>query len=144
MRKRVETLNFVQIISNFGLIISLILYLFSKNNIVLGLYWIFLELAIIGNVWFLSKWLKTGLNLDKNKSNHIHNELDNISITLIVIYTLVFLAIVFLQNINVLSNDNVYVIILMFIFTIFLEISLYILEEKAYNETKKLVNKSKK
>ena len=62
----------------------------------------------------------------------------------VVIYVLVFLAIVFLLNLEVLANDNFYVIVLLFIFTLFFEICMYISEEKVYNETKKLANQTMK
>lgn len=142
MRKRIEALNIVQIISNIGIIISFILCLFLKNEFSVAFYWVFMYLALIGNVLFIKKWLKGGLNLDKRQSKTIYSELDNYSVAFVVIYTLVFLAILFLQNIKILDVDNIYVIVLLFIFTLFLEVCLYLSEEKVYNETRKLANQT--
>lgn len=144
MKKRIEALNLVQIISNIGLIISFIFYLITKHTLSVSFYWLFMYASLLGNVWFLRKWLKSGLNIDKRKSKNIYSELDNYSITFVVVYALIFLAIIFLQNLGVLSQDNFYVIILLFLFTIFFEVCLYISEEKVYNETKKLASQTMK
>ncbi len=144
MQKRIEALNIVQIVSNIGLVISFLFYLFTRHALSVSFYWLFIYSALLGNVWFLRKWLKGGLNIDKRKSKTIYSELDNYSMAFVVVYALVFLAIVFLQSLGVLAQDNFYVIILLFLFTIFFEVCLYISEEKVYKETKKLANQTMK
>ncbi len=144
MKEKIEALNITQILGNIGLVVSLIFYLFTRHPFSVAFYWVSIYAALIGNVWFLRKWLKVGLDIDKKKSKAIYSELDNFAMLFVVIYVLVFLAIVFLLNLEVLANDNFYVIVLLFIFTLFFEICMYISEEKVYNETKKLANQTMK
>lgn len=61
----------------------------------------------------------------------------------IVCYVLVYLEIVFMQNMNPVFKDNIYLIIGFYLFTIVVEIIAFVAEEKAYKETLKVIKKNK-
>ena len=91
--------------------------------------------------WFFASWTKGGTNADVHNSKRILSELDNITLTFVVLYVLGFLIILFIQNIRPEIRENIYLIIGFYIYTLIVEIMSYIAEEKAYKETVKLIKK---
>ena len=109
----------------------------------ISLYWLSVTINIFGLMLFLEKWTKNGINADVHKSKRILEELSNITMAFIVCYVLVYLGIVFIQNMNSTLTDNIYVIICFYLFTIVAEIIAFIVEEKAYKETLKVIKKNR-
>lgn len=146
MKEKIKYLNPIQIIGNILIIISFLGIFITKQNvqdIMIKLYWLSIMLNIFGIILFLSTWTKGGINADVHSSKRILQEFDNISLTFLCCYVLVFLGMAFYFNITQTGRDNIYVIISFFLFTMFAEIIVYISEEKAYKETIKLVKKNK-
>lgn len=146
MKEKIKSMNLIQIISNILMLITVIGSIFSKNNIkdvMISLYWLSVTINIFGLMLFLGKWTKSGINADVHKSRRILEELSNITMAFIVCYVLVYLGIVFIQNMNDSLTDNIYVIVCFYLFTIVAEIIAFIVEEKAYKETLKVIKKNR-
>ena len=69
--------------------------------------------------------------------------INHITLAFVVCYVLSYLGIVFLQSINPIFRDNIYLIIGFYLFTLVAELILFIAEEKAYKETLKVIKKNK-
>lgn len=146
MKEKIKSVNLIQIISNILLLITVIGSIFSKDNIkevMISLYWLSVTINIFGIILFLGKWTKDGINADVHKSKRILEELSNITMAFIVCYVLVYLGIVFIQNMNPVFGDNIYLIVGFYLFTIVVEIIAFVSEEKAYKETLKVIKKNK-
>ena len=128
------------------MLITVIGSIFSKDNIknvMISLYWLSVTINIFGLMLFLEKWTKNGINADVHKSKRILEELSNITMAFIVCYVLVYLGIVFIQNMNPLFGDNIYLVVGFYLFTIVAAIIAFVAEEKAYKETLKVIKKNK-
>ncbi|MGN0974348.1 MAG: hypothetical protein ACI4OT_06355 [Bacilli bacterium] len=146
MKEKIKSFNLIQIISNILLLIAVVGVFITKQdikNVLIGLYWFAITLNIVGMTWFLATWTKGGVNADVHRSKRILQELDNITLTFVVCYVLSYLGIVFLQSINPIFRDNIYLIIGFYLFTLVAELILFIAEEKAYKETLKVIKKNK-
>ena len=146
MKEKIKSFNLIQIISNILLLIAVVGILITKQNIknvLIGLYWFDITLNIVGITWFFATWTKGGVNADVHNSKRILQELDNITLAFVVCYVLSYLGIVFLQSINPIFRDNIYLIIGFYLFTLVAELILFIAEEKAYKETLKVIKKNK-
>ena len=141
MRERIKYFNIVQILGNIFLLIDVIALVINQNDFWVSLYWCLIPFTLIGNVYCVGKWSKNGLNIDKRKSELVNRSLNDTTTVLLVLYTLVYLAIIFIQdfpNFNV-SLNNLYVFISLYLFTVILEIFIYVIIDKAYNDTKKII-----
>ena len=146
MKEKIKSMNLIQIISNILMLITVIGSIFSKDNIkdvMISLYWLSVTINIFGLMLFLEKWTKNGINADVHNSKRILEELSNITMAFIVCYVLVYLGIVFIQNMNDSLTDNIYVIVCFYLFTIVAEIIAFIVEKKAYKETIKVIKKNR-
>ena len=146
MKEKIKSMNLIQIISNILMLITVIGSIFSKDNIkdvMISLYWLSVTINIFGLILFLGKWTKNGINADVHKSQRILEELSNITMAFIVCYVIVYLGIVFIQNMNPLFGDNIYLVVGFYLFTIVAEIIAFVAEEKAYKETLKVIKKNK-
>lgn len=146
MKEKIKSLNILQIISYILLLVSFIALFLTKNkvqNFMIGLFWESILLIVLGTIWFLFKWTKDGVNADVKKSKIIVNELSNITMAWVVCYVLAFLLEIFFINITSGLRENIYLIICTFIMTIITQIILYVVEEKAYKDTLKIINKNK-
>lgn len=146
MKERIKSFNLIQIISNILLLIAVVGIFLTKQdikNVLIGLYWFAITLNIFGMTWFLATWTKGGVNADVHNSKRILQELDNTTLAFVVCYVLSYLGIVFLQSINPIFRDNIYLIIGFYLFTLVAQVILYIAEEKAYKETLKVIKKNK-
>lgn len=146
MKERIKSFNLIQIISNILLLIAVVGIFLTKQdikNVLIGLYWFAITLNIFGMTWFLATWTKGGVNADVHNSKRILQELDNTTLAFVVCYVLSYLGIVFLQSINSIFRDNIYLIIGFYLFTLVAQVILYIAEEKAYKETLKVIKKNK-
>ena len=97
---------------------------------------------MLGITYFFATWTKGGINADVKKSKQIFNDLDNVAVTLIVGYMLAYLIIMFMTNMSNDIRNNFYLIGGSYILTVFVEVILFIVVEKAYKETIKLVKKN--
>ena len=141
MRERIKYFNIVQILGNIFLLIDVIALVINQNDFWVSLYWCLIPFTLIGNVYCVGKWSKNGLNIDKRKSELVNRSLNDTTTVLLVLYTLVYLAIIFIQdfpNCNI-SLNNLYVFISLYLFTVILEIFIYVIIDNAYNDTKKII-----
>ncbi len=146
MREKFRAFNPLQIIANIFMLIGVIGSLVLKDNtqdFMIGLYWFGLVVNVLGLTWFFATWTRGGLDIDVKNSKRIFSELDNITLSFVVLYVLAFLIILFILNIKPEFRNNLYLIIGSYIFTIIVELVTYIAEEKAYKETAKLIDKNK-
>ena len=95
MKEKIKYLNPIQIIGNILIVISFLGIFITKQNvqdIMIKLYWLSIMLNIFGIILFLSTWTKGGINADVHSSKRILQEFDNISLTFLCCYVLVFLG----------------------------------------------------
>lgn len=94
MLKNLRYLNKLQIISNVVLFPLCIITIVTKNQKIIALFWIFLLLALIGNVLFEGKWSKDGKtwfkNLDKDYKKNLTRKSNNILDICFMIYIVLF------------------------------------------------------
>ena len=109
----------------------------------IGLFWPGIVVNVMGLTWFFAKWTKGGTNIDVHDSKRIFSELDNITLSFVVIYTLGFLIVIFMINLNPEIRNNLYLITGSYIMTLVVELISYIAEEKAYKEMVKVISKNK-
>lgn len=143
--KSESKLNFLLIISNIIMFISLIAYLILRNKITKSLFWTLIPLLILIIVVFINKWSKRGLNVDKSNSNLIQRSFDDITAVATVLYTCVYLGILFIESaFNKNITSNIYVIVGFYILTLIFELITYTSVYAAKKDTKKLVEKTYK
>lgn len=145
MKEKIKYFNVVQIIGNILLLISVIGSFVATGkiqNTMIGLFWFALTINMLGITYFFATWTKGGINADVKKSKQIFNDLDNVAVTLIVGYMLAYLIIIFITNMSSGIRNNFYLIGGSYILTVFVEVILFTVVEKAYKETIKLVKKN--
>lgn len=145
MKEKIKYFNVVQIIGNILLLISVIgsfVATGKTQNTMIGLFWFALTINMLGITYFFATWTKGGINADVKKSKQIFSDLDNVSVTLIIIYMLFYLGIMFAYNTSSDIRNNFYLIGVSYAITVFVEVILFTVVEKAYKETIKLVKKN--
>lgn len=145
MKEKIKYFNVVQIIGNILLLISVIGSFVATGkiqNTMIGLFWFALTINMLGITYFFAAWTKGGINADVKKSKQIFSDLDNVSVTLIIIYMLFYLGIMFAYNTSSDIRNNFYLIGVSYAITVFVEVILFTVVEKAYKETIKLVKKN--
>ncbi len=140
--KSESKLNILLILSNIIMLTSLIAYIILKNQITKSLYWLLIPLLIIIILYFINKWSKRGLNVDKFDSNLIQRSFDDITAVATVIYGIIYLAIMFTESsFNKHITSNIYVIIGFYLLTIIFEVITCTSVYAAKKDTKKLIEK---
>ncbi len=129
------------IISNILLVVSLILVLVLNNNRIYSLYWIIIPVIMLILILLMKKYDKRGLNIDKDKSNSIIRNYNDITAVASTFYFLIYLMIMFYEVFNEEIKHNSYLIICFFILTLLYEFTLVVSINNAKKETIKLLNK---
>ena len=129
------------IISNILLVVSLILALVLDNNKIYSLYWIIIPIVMIILLLLMKKYDKQGLNIDKEKSNSIIRNYNDMTAVATTFYILIYTMIMFYEMFNEEIIQNSYLIICFFILTLLYEFTLIESINNAKKETIKLLNK---
>lgn len=142
MKEKIKYYNIVQILSNILLFISLIVVLIVKSDFSYNLYWCIVPVTILGNIYFIGKWSKGGIDLDKNKSSKINRSLDDSTVSLTVLYALVYLGIMFIECFDVTIKTNIYIVLVFYIITLAFELFISVLVDTAIKDTKKIIKET--
>lgn len=140
MKEKIRLLNPIQILSNIALLIVLIIVIATKNTRAFDIYWFVVPVSILGNVYFIGKWSKRGTNVENRKSKEVARSLDDTTTLITIFYTLIYLAIIFIEMFEVAIRTNLYVVVGFFILTIVYELFAYSSVYSAIRDTKNLVN----
>lgn len=114
-RMKKKTLNTLTITIDVIVFITLLLTLIFKTNLMFGLYWIFIIIYFIVDMMNVMHWDYDGLKADQNKASKVIGSFRDITTVTIVFSGLFYLIVIFLDNIKVISLDNIYVIVIMYI-----------------------------
>jgi len=114
-RMKKKTLNTLTITIDVIVFITLLLTLIFKTNLMFGLYWIFIIIYFIVDMMNVMHWDYDGLKADQNKASKVIGSFRDITTVTIVFSGLFYLIVIFLDNIKVISLDNIYVIVVMYI-----------------------------
>lgn len=143
MKEKIRYFNIVQIVGNILLLISLIVMLITRSDFSFGLYWLSVPISLLGNVYFIGKWSKRGVNVDNKKSKEVARSLDDITSAFMVFYGLVYLGIIFAMEYCVKAMaTNIYVALGFYLLTLVFELFIYVAVDKAYKDTKELISKT--
>ena len=141
MTKENKKLYLILIILNIILIAFLITSIVFHSNLATGLLWLVAPLTTLVNVYLVKNFSIRGLNIDKEDSNMINRSFDDTTTIASVVYILIYLIIVFLEQVkgNILSLKLVQIsfCIITIIFEIIISASIF----SAKKETKKLIEK---
>ena len=109
-----------------------------------NLFWIFTALLFIINLFDINSWSKLGLNIDNNKSKVINRGFNDSTTLLVVFYGLLYLIILFFNELdnNVMKHD--FVIIGFFVMTVVFELFTYISIFSAKKDTAELLKSQNK
>lgn len=143
MKEKVKYFNIVQIVGNILLLASLIAVVITKSDYSFNLYWFSVPISLLGNVYFIGKWSKRGVNVDNKKSKEVARSLDDMTSAFMVFYGLVYLGLVFTMDYFVKTlATNLYVAIGFYILTLVFELFIYVAVDKAIKDTQKIVKET--
>lgn len=135
--QKINKIKISLIVTNIAMFISVLGTLLYQEHIFKALYWLIIPLAMLLNTYFLKLWSTDGLSTEKHVSKQIQRSFSDITTLPLVIYALCYIAIMFCNEIGYNLNDNIYVIIIFYIITLFIEATLYLGIFSASKETKK-------
>ena len=133
--------NFVIILLNIFMVVSLILALVLKNKYGYSLYWIIVPFLLVVLLSAIQKWSARGLNADTEESKTIQRSFDDTTALSTVFFGMIYLLI---QGIECFKNDithNSILIICFFIIMALYELFTYLAIYNAKKETAKLLEK---
>ena len=82
---------------------------------------------------------KRGLNIETKKSKEVSRSLDDVTTIITVFYTLIYLAILFIEMLEVNIRTNLYVVVGFYILTIVYELFAYSSVYSAIKDTQNIV-----
>lgn len=142
MKEKIKYLNIFQIISNILLLGLIIAIIITNNSFIYRLFWCVVPISIISNVYFIGKWSKRGVNIDKKKSNEVSRSLDDSTTIMLVFYGLIYLGIMLVECFNSSITSNIYITIGFYVLTIVFELFMLVLVDSAIKETKQLIKET--
>lgn len=140
-RMKKKTLNILTITIDVIMFITLVLTLILRNNLMFGLYWIFIILYFIIDMINVMHWDYDGLKADQNEAKKVIGSFRDITTVTIVFSGLFYLIIIFLDNTEVISMKNIYISITMYILLSIAQLFNHFAINNARNITVKLTNK---
>jgi len=140
MKEKIKCLNPLQIISNLLLLVVLIVVIVTKNDRMYALYWMLISVVMVCNIYFIGKWSKRGVDIDKKKSKEVSRSLDDITTVVTVFYVLIYLGILFMESFIDDIKINLYVAIGFYVLTVVYELFTYSAVYSAIRDTKKLIS----
>ena len=142
MRKINILKTFVAIV-NVLTIICLVLVLSLKTQFTYSLYWALIPLLIMFVMLLIREIDKGNLDTDINKSKIIKRAYNDSTAIAIVFYGMVYLIILFFEQLNSNVYNNIYVIVGFFILTLLYELFLSLSVYSASKETSEILNRKK-
>lgn len=141
--RKINILKSLVGITNILTIICLILVLSLKTQFTYSLYWALIPLLIMFVMLLIREIDKGNLDTDIDKSKLIKRAYNDTTAISIVFYGMVYLIILFFEELNNNVYNNIYVIVGFFILTIIYELFLYLSVYNASKETSEILNKKK-
>lgn len=129
------------VISNIIMLVVFILTLLLNNSLMNSLYWFILPLVIVVNLVYINLWTKRAINPDNKKSKEVNRSADDITIVSTVIYALIYLGIIFIEQLKHNMTFNMYVIVGFYVLTIIYELICTSSIKSANKEMKDLIEK---
>ena len=129
------------IVSNVVIMIFLILTIILNNTFIKSLYWLILPIVMIINLVYINLWTKRAVNPDKKKAQEVNRSADDITTASSVIYALIYLGIMFVEQLKHNMTSNMYVIIGFYVLTIIYELICAASIKSANKEMKELIEK---
>ena len=129
------------VISNIIMLIVFLLTLLLNNSFMNSLYWFILPLVIVVNLVYINLWTKRAINPDNKKSKEVNRSADDITTVSTVIYALIYLGIMFIEQLKHNMTSNMYVIVGFYALTIIYELICASSIKSANKETKELIEK---
>ena len=143
-RMKKKTLNILTITIDVIMFIILVLTLILRNNLMFGLYWIFIILYFIIDMINVMHWDYDGLKADKNKASKVIGSFRDITTVTIVFSGLFYLIVIFLDNIEVITTANIYVVVVLYILLSLAQLFNHLSIKNALKENRKLAKKYSK
>jgi len=140
-RMKKKTLNTLTISIDVIMFIVLILTLILRTNLMFGLYWIFIILYFIVDMMNVMHWDYDGLKADQNKASKVIGSFRDVTTITIVFSGLFYLIVIFLDNIKVISTENIYVVVIMYILLSVAQLFNHLSIKNALKENVKLSEK---
>ena len=141
--RKIKTLKSLIVITNILTIVCLILVLSLKTQFFYSLYWALIPLLIMFVMLLIREIDKGNIDTDINKSKIIKRAYNDSTAIAIVFYGMVYLIILFFEELNNNVYNNIYVIVGFFILTLLYELFLSLSVYSASKETSDILNKKK-
>ena len=141
--RKINILKSLTIITNILTIVCLILVLTLKTQFFYSLYWALIPLLIMFVMLLIREIDKGNIDTDINKSKIIKRAYNDSTAIAIVFYGMLYLIILFFEQLSSKVYNNIYVIIGFFILTLLYELFLSLSVYNASKETSEILNKKK-
>ena len=141
--RKINILKSLVVITNILTIICLVLVLSLKTKFTYSLYWALIPLLIMFVLCLIHEIDKGNIDTDIDKSKLIKRAYNDTTTIAVVFYGMVYLIILFFEQLNSNVYNNVYVIVGFFLLTIIYELFLYLSVYNASKETSEILNKKK-
>ena len=143
-RMKKKTLNTLTITIDVLMFIVFILTLILRTNLMFGLFWIFIILYFIVDMMNVMHWDYDGLKADQNKASKVIGSFRDITTVTIVFSGFFYLIVIFLDNIEVITMANIYVVAIMYILLSIAQLFNHLSIRNGLKENRKLAKKYSK
>ena len=106
-----------------------------------ALFWLLAPLILLVITYLLKIYSASGLNVDNKESKAIQRSFDDTTTTTSVIYTLMYLAVMFFESVKGNVTTNIYIQVVFLIFTLIFELIIISSIIGSKRQTKKLIEK---
>ena len=141
--RKIKILKLLTVITNILTIVCLILVLTLKTQFFYSLYWALIPLLLTFVMLLIREIDKGNIDTDINQSKTIKRTYNDSTAIAIVFYGMVYLIILFFEQLSSKVYNNIYVIIGFFILTLLYELFLSLSVYNASKETSEILNKKK-
>lgn len=141
--RKIKILKSLTVITNILTIVCLILVLTLKTQFFYSLYWALIPLLLMFVMLLIREIDKGNIDTDINKSKIIKRAYNDSTAIAIVFYGMVYLIILFFEQLSSKVYNNIYVIIGFFTLTLLYELFLSLSVYNASKETSEILNKKK-
>lgn len=141
MRKKDKRLLYGVIATTLLMIISFILALIKKTQWFYSLYWCSVPFLIVFLMAFLNAISIRGKDSDIDKTKVIQRSFDDTTTISTFFYTIIYVAILFVDQVKGNVQNNIYIIVIFFIITMVYELCLYLSIYNMKKDTSALLNK---
>lgn len=143
-RMKKKTLNTLTITIDVLMFIVFILTLILRTNLMFGLFWIFIILYFIVDIINVMHWDYDGLKADKNKASKVIGSFRDITTVTIVFSGFFYLIVIFLDNIEVITMANIYVVVVIYLLLSIAQLFNHLSIRNGLKENRKLAKKYSK